>query len=315
MNTNVNKGKKTVLVTGAYGFLGRYTAKAFNEAGYHVTGIGHGKWHEYEYNLWGIDNWYESTITFEALININKIFDVIVHCGGSGSVSFSYQNPYEDFQKTVQSTLSLLEYIRLYSKNSHFIYASSPAVLGDLGDKKITEDDPSNPVSPYGFHKKAAEELCFSYNKNFDLKISIIRYFSIYGVGLQKQLLWDACLKIKNSTAEIAFFGTGEETRDWIYVTDAASLVIAITNSQQETIQIINGGTGIKTTVNDTLNLLVKLYNKRVNIKFNKVTKAGDPKFYHADISKATLSGWAPQIHLEEGLLQYLDFFKKLMND
>jgi len=304
MNTEGNKSDKTVLVTGAYGFLGRYTAKAFSDSGYQVSGIGHGKWHEFEYSQWGIKIWYESTITFEALINLNKTYDIIVHCGGSGSVSFSYQNPYEDFQKTVQSTMSILEYIRLYSKSSHFIYASSPAVQGDLGDKKIVENDPSNPVSPYGFHKKAAEELCLSYNKSFNIKVSIIRYFSIYGVGLQKQLLWDACLKIKNSDAGVDFFGTGEETRDWIYVTDAASLIIKTVEKQKESLKIINGATGVKTTVSDTLKLLVNLYNKNVSVKFNGVIKEGDPRFYHADIKKARELSWEPMINLNEGLVK-----------
>lgn len=306
---------KKVLITGAYGFLGRYTAKAFNEAGYHVSGIGHGKWHKYEYNQWGIEDWFESTITFEALINLNRTFDIIVHCGGSGSVSFSYQNPFEDFQKSVQSTLALLEYIRLQGKPCHFIYPSSPAVQGDLGDKKITEDDPSNPVSPYGFHKKAAEELCLSYSKNFDLTISIIRYFSIYGAGLQKQLLWDACMKIKNADESITFFGTGEETRDWIYVKDAASLVLAVATNEKRKISIINGGTGLKTTVEDTIKLLVKLYGKKIAVKFNQEVKAGDPRFYYADISQAKQLGWAPQVHLDEGIQLYVNYFKKLQND
>jgi UDP-glucose 4-epimerase len=312
---NSEENKKTVLVTGAYGFLGRYTAKIFNDAGYHVSGIGHGKWHKYEYNKWGIQEWYETTITFEALINLNRSFDVIVHCGGGGSVAFSYQNPYEDFQKSVQSTLSLLEYIRLQGKPCHFIYPSSPAVQGELGNKPIKEDDPSNPVSPYGFHKKAAEELCQSYSKSFDIKITIIRYFSIYGVGLQKQLLWDACLKIKNAESDVTFFGTGQETRDWLYVTDAAALILSAADNATDHLNIINGGTGKKTTVKDTVELLVKLYNKPVNIHFNRSVKEGDPRFYQADITKATALGWSPKINLNEGLELYLQFFKQLLND
>lgn len=304
-----------VLITGAYGFLGRYTAKTFKDAGCHVSGIGHGKWHKYEYSKWGIDEWYESTITFEALININKRFDVIVHCGGSGSVAFSYQNPFEDFQKSVQSTLALLEYIRLQGNTCHFIYPSSPAVQGNVGDKKITEDDPSDPVSPYGFHKKAAEELCFSYSKNFGLKVSIIRYFSIYGVGLQKQLLWDACLKIKNATEEVTFFGTGLETRDWLHVTDASALILNVVNNEKNKLSIINGGSGIKTTVADTIDKLIRSYNKPLIAKFNQEVKTGDPRFYQADITRARELSWAPKVELGDGILQYVNYFKQLQND
>jgi UDP-glucose 4-epimerase len=306
---------KRILVTGAFGFLGRYTSRLFGDAGYHVSGIGHGKWHKHEYNQWGIQDWFESTITFEALINLNRHFDIIVHCGGSGSVAFSYENPFEDFQKTVQSTLALLEYIRLQGEPCHFIYPSSPAVQGDLGNVKIKEDALSNPVSPYGFHKKAAEELCLSYSKNFGIKISIIRYFSIYGVGLQKQLLWDACLKIYNEDKEITFFGTGNETRDWLYVTDASALVVAVAENAKEQISIINGGSGVSTSIKETISLLLNTYGKKVDIKFNQMIKPGDPRFYHADISKATELGWVPKISLNEGIEQYIKYFKLLLND
>src|SRR5690606_26131841 len=97
---------RKILITGAYGFLGRYTSMEFKKNGDYVVGLGHGKWYAEEFNKWGIDKWVESTITFEALMNINDQFDIIVHCGGSGSVAFSYENPYEDFQKSAQSTLN-----------------------------------------------------------------------------------------------------------------------------------------------------------------------------------------------------------------
>ena len=307
---------KRALITGTYGFLGRHTAKKMKEDGYYVVGIGHGKWLAHEYKEWGIDEWYSSTITFESLINLNQKFEVIVHCGGGGSVGFSYENPYEDFQKSVQSTLSLLEYIRLQCKNCHFIYPSSPAVQGDLGNIKIKEEDPSNPVSPYGYHKKAAEELCYSYVRNFDLKVTIIRFFSIYGPGLQKQLLWDACIKIKDAIKEVSFFGTGEETRDWVNIKDATLLISALVKKNDFIgINLINCGSGAKTTIKETLDLLVNLYNKEVVIKFDQRIKQGDPRFYHADIAKAKQLTWEPTVSLAEGLKEYLNFFKKLMND
>jgi len=307
---------KRVLITGAYGFLGRYTAKKFKSENWHVSGIGHGKWHESEYSKWGLDRWYETTITFEALINLNQKFDLIVHCGGSGSVGFSYANPYEDFQKSVQSTLSLLEYIRLQCKDCQFIYPSSPAVLGSLGDRPIFEDEISDPVSPYGFHKKTAEELCLSYYKNFGINTSIIRFFSIYGAGLQKQLLWDACVKITSATGTAKFFGTGDETRDWVHVEDAADLtyLLAVDETVTDTVKIINCGSGEKVTVKDTLQLLVNLYGKAVELEFNQHVKEGDPRFYHADISRAKQLGWVPKVDFVSGMEDYIQFFKTMYN-
>ncbi len=71
--------KKRILITGAHGFLGRYTARRFKEEGHYITGMGHGKWDPDEYNQWGLDEWFETTITFEALLNINEQFDIIVN--------------------------------------------------------------------------------------------------------------------------------------------------------------------------------------------------------------------------------------------
>lgn len=303
---------RKVLITGAYGFLGRHTAKRFKESDFHVTGIGHGKWYADEYEIWGIDKWLESTITFEALMNINEKFDIIVHCGGSGSVAFSYANPYEDFQKSVQSTLSLLEFIRLQNPECKFIYPSSPAVQGNTQDAQIKEETISSPISPYGYHKKAAEELCLSYHKNFNIKIGIIRFFSIYGAGLQKQLLYDACKKIFSAKDDIiTFFGTGKETRDWINVTDATSLILNFADKLQNW-DIVNGANGERTEIKEVLDLIVRFVNKSIEIKFNGIVREGDPIYFWANVDHTFSYKWRPKVSLEEGIEQYVQYFKSL---
>lgn len=302
-----------ILITGAYGFLGRYVAKEFKKHGNHVSGIGHGKWDVGDYTKWGLDSWYETTITLEALLTINKKFDVIVHCGGSGSVGFSWENPYEDFQKSVQGTLAILEYIRLQNPSCKFIYPSSPAVQGNLGHVQILEDMVATPVSPYGFNKKIAEELCLSYHHNFNIDIGVIRYFSIYGSGLRKQLLWDACKKI-NQSDKVSFFGTGKETRDWIHVSDAASLLYQF-STKLEGYEVINGGSGIETPINEIIFFLCEYMDKPVEVKFNGVVKEGDPIHFWANMDKANTLGWKPKINLEEGLKEYVNFFKSIDND
>jgi UDP-glucose 4-epimerase len=305
---------KQVLITGAYGFLGRHTAKIFKEQGHYVVGLGHGKWHPEDYIQWGIDEWFASTITFESLMTINKKFDIIVHCGGSGSVSFSYSNPYEDFQKTVQSTLAVLEYIRLQLPNCKFIYPSSPAVQGQLPDLPIIENTISLPISPYGFHKRSAEELCLSYQKNYGISVGIIRFFSIYGPGLQKQLLYDACNKIANSNEKtITFFGTGSETRDWININDAVNLIYCFAQNLDRW-DIINGANGVRMEIKDILNLLVSKFNKNVKINFNGYVRQGDPIYFWADITKAKKYNWRPVVPIDKGIDLYVEYFKQLKN-
>lgn len=302
---------KVILVTGTKGFLGRYTAKHFKSIGYKVIGIGHGVWTETERQDWGVDVWIQSSICLEVLRTIDEKLDLIVHCGGSGSVGFSMQNPMQDFQKTVDGTLEVLEYVRLFQPQAKIIYPSSPAVQGVHDDSPIKEGDESLPVSVYGVHKKMAEELCISYSKNFDLKVSIIRFFSIYGEGLRKQLLWDACNKITQAAdGKSEFWGIGDETRDWIYIIDAVRLIEKVA-SYSDMPKVINGGTGHKFTIEKTISFLHKELGSESRIVFNGQTREGDPKFFWADTYLNRLIGWQPQTTFEEGVRKYIKWFKK----
>lgn len=299
---------KKVLITGAAGFLGRHVASAFKASDYYTYGIGHGEWKESEQALFGLDYWIQSSITLQAIVELEELFDVIVHCGGSGSVGLSVTQPMQDFQRSVDSTLAVLEYIRLYNPDAYLIYPSSPAVQGIHDDTPIKESDPCHPVSPYGVHKKIAEDLCLSYKNYFNVNVLIIRFFSIYGPFLKKQLLWDASLKlVDNECAE--FWGEGCETRDFVYISDAVSMILLIANIKPG-VDVVNCGSGVRTLVNDLVFSLKKSLNSKSDVLFNNRGRGGDPKFYWADISIAQSLGWKPEIALNEGLDSYLDWFK-----
>jgi UDP-glucose 4-epimerase len=300
---------KIVLITGAHGFLGRNVARYFKNKGWTVLGLGFGKWTKDEANKWGIDKWIESGVTLESISKFNKVPEVVVHAAGKGSVGYSILHPKEDLEANVSSVLPVLEYIRLYCPNTRLIYPSSAAVYGNLGDLPIKENAPLKPISPYGINKIKAEKLLKSYSSNYGGKISIIRFFSIYGPDLKKQLFWDACEKINNSTSTAVFFGTGKETRDWLNIKDACSLIYE-TSSSSERFEIINGGTGKRNIIKKALRILVGEYGKSIKIIFSGNIKKGDPKYYYADISKALKKGWKPTIDLKEGISEYVRFYK-----
>ena len=301
---------KTVLVTGAYGFLGRNIAAAFKSMGWRVLAVGHGEWSSDEYRGFGINQWVRSDITLEALNLFPGDIDLIVHCAGSGSVGYSLQQPMDDFQKTVDSTLAVLEYMRLHQPAAKLVYPSSAAVYGQQDNRPIREDEPLTPVSPYGCHKKIAEELCASYAGSFGLNITIVRFFSIYGEGLRKQLLWDACARLASETGKLEFFGTGEETRDWLHISDAVSL-IALLARTGDSFVIINGAGGVKVTIREILTTLARQFGRTEPICFNGAGRPGDPHFYHADITRALNLGWKPSVFLAEGAASYVRWFKE----
>jgi UDP-glucose 4-epimerase len=301
---------KKILITGAKGFLGRNISSHYKKKGYETYGIGHGDLFVDECKSIGLDYWIRSEITVDALKSINKKFDLIIHCGGSGSVGFSIENPYKDFKKTVDGTLEVLEYMRLYNPKAHLIYPSSPAVQGEHPDTQMREDYIGKPASPYGYHKKIAEDLCQSYSEKYTLDIKIIRLFSVYGNGLQKQLLWDACQKLINNPNRVEFWGTGDETRDFIHIDDVLTLIDTVLKLK-ETFLVINGGSGIKYTISNVINLIRTQLSPNTKIEFNNQTNIGNPIYYWADTTRLNLLQWKPKIVFTEGLAQYIEWAKK----
>lgn len=298
---------KIVLITGGYGFLGRNCAKYLKQQGFTVFGLGHGIWKSNEYMKFGFDWWFNSDVSLSSLHKLPEVPNIIVHSGGSGSVGFSVQEPFLDFKKTVESTAVVLEYIRTRAPNAKLVYPSSPAVHGLHDNTPIRTSDPLCPVSPYGLHKKMAEELCLQYAREYQINISVVRFFSIYGDGLKKQLLWDACNKIVSVDGDAEFWGVGDETRDFIHIDDAVSLICAVASSNKS--MIVNGGSGMGYTVSEVVHMLRDYLRPDVKITFNGHVKTGDPKYYTADISNIDLSNWNITVSLADGLKRYADWF------
>jgi UDP-glucose 4-epimerase len=299
----------TVLVTGAYGFVGRNVAKQFAGAGWTVVGIGHGSWARAEWRQWGISEWHTADITIDALLTYAGSPDVIVHCAGSGSVGFSLTHPQQDFERTVDTTVAVLEFVRLHAPHARVVYPSSAGVYGVAAKLPIVESDPLAPVSPYGVHKKIAEEVCCSYAQYFGVSVAIVRLFSVYGIGLRKQLLWDACTKIHSG--ENVFFGGGLETRDWLHIDDAASLLMSASQHSSITCPIVNGGAGLGVSVRDLLSELFICFDRNYAPQFSGVSRGGDPLHYIADISSLDSWGWHPKTPWQEGVREYAEWFKK----
>jgi len=302
---------KKLLITGAKGFLGSNTAKYFSQIGCETYGIGHGDLFVDECKTIGLDYWIKADITVQNLLDIHQTFDVIIHCGGSGSVGFSIENPYEDFRKTVDGTLEVLEYMRLYNPKAQLIYPSSPAVQGEHPDSPIKEDYIGKPASPYGYHKKIAEDLCQSYSDKYGITVKIIRLFSVYGNGLQKQLLWDASQKLRDCQDTVVFWGTGAETRDFIHINDVLSLIETIISKDMQFL-IVNGGSGKKYTIIQTVELMKQLLHSPCDIQFNNQTNEGNPIYYWADMTKLDTLHWYPKITFENGMQNYVDWINTL---
>jgi len=298
--------QRTILITGAAGFVGRYVAKEFAGSGYTVIGMGWGKFPEYV--DWGLSAWHEAEISLEMLCEFAGKPDVIVHCAGGASVGNSVDHPRQDFCLTVDATSHLLEYIRLHSPLSRLVYPSSAAVYGQTKEVPIPETALHNQVSPYGVHKMIAESLCQMYASRYGLSIVMVRLFSIYGEGLRKQLLWDACNKLSRGDTE--FFGSGEEVRDWLHVSDAARLLRIASDHASFDCPVVNGGSGCGLKVKDVLQCIREEMCVEKELIFSATQKEGDPDVLLADISRSASWGMGKTTNWREGVIKYVVWFR-----
>jgi UDP-glucose 4-epimerase len=293
----------SILVTGANGFLGRHVALCYARQGHEVLGIGHGEWPRSESESWGLSSWIQADITMESLLEAETP-STIIHCAGGGSVAFSITNPLVDFQRTVVTTAHVLEYVRLHAPSCRVVYPSSASVYGAVQAVPICEDCAAMPISQYGTHKLMAEEMVSSYARQFGTCAAIVRFFSVYGPGLRKQLLWDASCKL--AVNDNTFMGTGEEVRDWLHVEDAANLLQMAATQASGKCPIVNGGSGVGATVREVLqHLACNLLRRQIDLRFSGVQRPGDPSRYIADIEASKAWGWFPKRQWPEGVEEY----------
>jgi len=314
-----SSSSRTVLITGGAGFLGQACARRFCAAGWHVVGVGHGRWTDDEARAAGYDRWVNAGVTAEALAGLADLgldLRAVVHCASNGSVPYSLEQPLDAYERTVGITAVLLEHLRRHAPQAVVLYPSSAAVYGAAPDRPLHETDIPNPVSPYGFHKEMVERLLAAHAACFGQPAVAVRFFSIYGPGLRKQLLWDASGRLLSGDSPQTFFGTGEETRDWIHVDDAAALMLHLADratvapAVPARLEIVNGASGERVTVRVVLERLARALGSPAEIRFNGTVRTGDPRFYLAAVERMHAAGWRPSIALDQGLAGYAAWVK-----
>lgn len=305
---------KTALITGARGFIGRHLAAHLGRQGVEVLGLGHGSWTDDECEASWVARWLNGDVTRQNLSLLAHGaggVDCVIHLAGGSSVGPSIAAPEEDFRRSVVSTLELLEWVRTSSASTVVVFASSAAVYGTGHAGPIPIAASTRPTSPYGAHKRMAEELCASHCRTFGLKASVARLFSVYGPGLRKQLLWDVCGRLSRGCEVLEMGGTGREQRDFLHVSDAARLLAAAAHEASVDCPTFNGGTGHPATVRQVVEELVRAWGSRASVAFSGVARAGDPESLVAELGRMPTTAPPSYRAWREGLCEYVSWFRR----
>lgn len=242
---------------------------------------------------------------YHQIFEKNKI-SVCINCSGAASVPLSLENPLKDFNLNTVNVFKILDAIRKYQPDCKFINLSSAAVYGNPTELPIKEDFSYSPVSPYGLHKMQAEQICQEFYEFYNIKTCSLRIFSAYGEGLKKQLLWDLFQKFsKNDRIEL--FGTGNETRDFIYIDDIVQAIKCVLENADFKGESINVANGEELTISEIASLFCSQFavgKKRVT--FNNTVKEGDPLNWRADITILKSFGYKKTNSIEQGIKKYI---------
>ena len=306
---------KTIFVTGAKGFIGNHLSSFLSSINYNVYGLGHGVWPDLEIYKWGLKEWINGDVNSENLSYLLKRHGcpaIIFHLAGGSSVNLSIKNPSEDFFRTVVATAKLLEWVRQESPSTKLVIISSAAVYGSGHDKNISEAEKLRPYSPYGYHKMMMEELCKSYSANYGLSSVVVRLFSVYGSELRKQLMWDICSRLFKGESHIELNGTGNEMRDWTEIRDVVRLLEQAAPLANETVPIINGGSGIATPIKDIASRILEAWDSSARINFSGHSRVGDPINLVSVPTRINTELFDWKVKLDEGIPNYVSWFKQV---
>jgi len=305
------------LVTGGAGFIGSVISNKLISQGHDVTIVDNLST-GYMSNLPKKAIFVEGDISsIKTVFQLkNKTFDAILHIAGQSSGEISFEDPVYDLDCNTSSTLRLLGYA-VSTGCKRFIYASTMSVYGEQnGKEQFSELDMTSPKSFYAVGKLASENYMKIYKQQYDIDFTSLRYFNVYGAGQNLENLKQGMVSIylkqfiddKYDTVEVK--GSTDRFRDLSHVDDIAGVTIESIWNKLFYNEIINVGSGKKTTIRTLLNLIKKHLHSNKEIKITQGTP-GDQFGIYANNDKLTSRYTQEFITLEEGLKTMIDGIKK----
>lgn len=274
-----------VLVTGATGFIGRALATSLGAKGWEVLAMG------------SSDGDIADQNTFKPFAHHEV--DHVFHLAGRSFVPDSWKNPHLFCQTNVLGTINVLELCN--AKRIPLTYISS-YVYGQPETLPIAEGSPSRPSNPYALTKRLAEEACEFYARAYDLPITVVRPFNVYGTGQADRFLIPAIVRQALGDSNEIVVKDLTPKRDYVHVDDLiAALVATLQNPVRY--RVFNIGSGSSRSVQEVIGTVQELAGTRKPVVCRNEVRANELVDVVADITAAWNGlGWRPRISFQSGI-------------
>lgn len=307
-----------VLVTGADGFIGSHLAEMLVRRGYEVRALAqynsfnHWGWLESSEYLPDIDVISSDVRDPNACREMVKGVDWVFHLAALIAIPYSYSAPDSYVDTNIKGTLNICQAAR-DSSVSRVVHTSTSEVYGSAQYVPIDEKHSLQPQSPYSASKIAADAMAMSFYNAFDLPLTIARPFNTYGPRQSARAVIPTIITQIVSGKKQIQLGDVSPTRDFNYVEDTCRGFVALAESDKVNGEAVNIGSNFEISVGDTLNLIKTLMNSDVEFLLDEQRirpEKSEVNRLWCDNSKIrTLTGFEPQVTLEEGLRRTIDWF------
>lgn len=314
------------LVTGVAGFIGFHVARTLTARGEAVIGIDNMQrshnpalTHGRREALAGLDGFTFEQVDVADAEGMRRLFaahseiDAIVHLAGQAGVRYSVENPYIYLRNNIEAFVVLLETCRCLPNLKHMVYASSSSVYG-ANDKLpfSIEDKADRPVSLYGATKKAMEAIGHSYARMYALRLSGLRFFTVYGPwGRPDMAAYMFTEKIIAGTP-IEVYNRGEMRRDFTYIDDIVAGILGCLDHPPEAgvHAVYNLGNNRSEDLADFIAAIEQAAGRKAVIEYRPM-QPGDMTETYADIEASRRDfGFEPKIGIEEGMARFVAWYR-----
>jgi NAD dependent epimerase/dehydratase len=315
--------KKTILITGADGFIGSHLTEMLVAEGYKVKALS-----QYNsFNNWGWLDDVNCKNEIDILTgdirdphyckHITKDIDIIFHLAALIAIPYSYIAPDSYVDTNIKGTLNICQAAKEQG-NIRVIHTSTSEVYGTAQYVPIDENHPLQPQSPYSATKIAADAMAMSFYNAFELPVTIARPFNTYGPRQSARAVIPTIItQIANGAKEIKL-GDLTPTRDFNYVEDTCRGFIALAKEDKTIGETVNIGSNYEISISETLNLIKDIMQSDVKFIVDKQRiRPGKSEVLRlwCDNSKINeLTGFKPQIDIREGLQKTIEWITKPEN-